>query len=297
MEHENIYLQRINVVVDYVREHLTADLSLDNLAAVAHFSPFHFHRVFKAVTGETVNDLVVRMRIQRAAALLRGSPQLSVLGAALECGFASASNFSRTFKKYYGTSVRSWDRHSPLKNSKNGKVFETFTKYTTDMLNEFDQEFDVQIGELPEQMLAYIRITNAYQSGQIGGAYERLLQWYRLCGDNPLEKTLYGMAQDDPDITPLELCNYDWCLPAPQQKVSNSEVSYRILPRCQIAFVHFTGDIYQEEKIWQYLFRHWLPRSRYQPDNLPAMEIYRRQPAVLGWEQFDIDCAIPIVSL
>ncbi|HEX6035853.1 MAG TPA: hypothetical protein VFY83_15550 [Anaerolineales bacterium] len=47
----------------------------------------------------------------------------------------------------------------------------------------------------------------------------------------------------------------------------------------------------------QYLFRYWLPRSRYQPANLPGMEIYRRQPIELGWETFDIDCAIPIVAL
>jgi DNA gyrase inhibitor GyrI len=39
----------------------------------------------------------------------------------------------------------------------------------------------------------------------------------------------------------------------------------------------------------QYLFRYWLPRSRYQPANLPGMEIYRRQPIELGWKTFDID--------
>ena len=45
------------------------------------------------------------------------------------------------------------------------------------------------------------------------------------------------------------------------------------------------------------LFRCWLPSSRYQPANLPGMEIYRRQPAELGWETFDIDCAVPVVAL
>ncbi len=297
MEQENIYLQRINVVVNYVREHLTDDLSLATLAQVAHFSPFHFHRIFRAVTGETVNDLIVRMRLERAAALLRSSPHMSVLDAALACGFASASNFSRTFKKYYGTSARNWDRQRNLNDSKNRKVFEAFTKYTTDMLSEFDQQFDVQIRELPEQPLAYIRVANAFQSGQIPHAYERLLQWYTACGDNPLERTLYGMAQDDPDITPIELCCYDWCLPAPHQRISNSEISYRTFPQCQIAFIRCTGDIHLVDRVWQYLFRYWLPRSRYQPDNLPALEIYHRQPAVLGWEQYDIDCAIPIISL
>jgi predicted transcriptional regulator YdeE len=47
----------------------------------------------------------------------------------------------------------------------------------------------------------------------------------------------------------------------------------------------------------QYLWRYWLPRSRYQPASLPGMEIYRRQPFELGWETYDIDCAIPVVGL
>jgi AraC family transcriptional regulator len=297
MEHENIYLQRINAVVDYVREHITDDLSLTTLAQVAHFSPFHFHRIFRSVTGETVNDLVVRLRIERAAALLRSSPHMSVLDAAVAGGFASASNFSRIFKKSYGISARTWDRQSSLKDSKNRKVLEAFTQYTSDMLDKFDQEFEVQLGEMPEQSLAYIRVANAYQSGDIPHAYERLIRWYKQCGEDPLERKLYGMAQNDPDITPIELCSYDWCLPAPQQPITNSEISYRTFPACQIAFIRCTGDIYLVDKVWQYLFRYWLPHSRFQPDNLPALEIYHRQPALLGWEQYDIDCAIPIVSL
>ncbi len=57
------------------------------------------------------------------------------------------------------------------------------------------------------------------------------------------------------------------------------------------------GDIAQEERVLHYLFHYWLPRSRYQPANLPGMEIYRQLPAESGWETFDIDCAIPIVVL
>ena len=68
-------------------------------------------------------------------------------------------------------------------------------------------------------------------------------------------------------------------------------------PACEAAVVRCLGDIQQEYRILQYLFRYWLPRSRYQPANLPGMEIYRRQPIELGWETFDIECAIPVVAL
>jgi AraC family transcriptional regulator len=57
-EQENFYIQRINAVVSHIRENLDDDLSLDTLARVAGFSPFHFHRIFKAITTETVNECV-----------------------------------------------------------------------------------------------------------------------------------------------------------------------------------------------------------------------------------------------
>jgi DNA gyrase inhibitor GyrI len=68
-------------------------------------------------------------------------------------------------------------------------------------------------------------------------------------------------------------------------------------PACQVATVRCVGDLAQEDRAFQYLFRHWLPRSRYQPANLPAMEIYRRQPVELGWERYDMDCAVPVELL
>jgi lactoylglutathione lyase len=79
---ENIYVQRINAVIGHVREHLNDDLPLDALARVAGFSPFHFHRVFKSINEETLNELVVRLRLERAVSLLRSTPELSVTDAA-----------------------------------------------------------------------------------------------------------------------------------------------------------------------------------------------------------------------
>jgi len=88
---ENFYHQRINAVIAHVRENLDGDLSLEQLAKVANLSPFHFHRVFKSIAGETTYDLAVRLRL--AASLLRSMPKLSITTAALECRFGSLSVF------------------------------------------------------------------------------------------------------------------------------------------------------------------------------------------------------------
>lgn len=296
MEQQNLYIQRMNFVINYIRDNLTEDLSLDALAEVACFSPYHFHRIFKSITGETVNEFVNRLRIERAASLLKASPTIQILDVALECGFNSASNFSRVFKSHYGLAPRQWDRQSPLKESKNREVFEGFPQYTLDMLSS--GEFEVQTRDLPDQRLAYIRVANAYSSPQrIMAAYKQLIGWYQAQGGDLAQTTLIGMSQDDPDITPLQLCRYDLCLTIPANWAGEGEISIRIFPACTIASIRCVGDIYRVDRAWQYLYRYWLPNSRYQPDNLPAMEIYHRLPDDIGWEQFDLECAVPVVSL
>ena len=297
---ENLYVQRINTVIGHVRENLNDELSLDTLARVAGFSVFHFHRLFKSITGETMNDMVMRLRLERAVALLRSAPKLSITNAAFACGFKSIAVFSRAFKKQYGLNARQWDRQSPLKNSKNGQVLEGFPHYTLENLSDFAErdEFKVHIRSMPEQRLAYIRVYDSYSRfSRVKQAYERLIAWYLQRGDTLKNTTLYGMSQDDPYVTPLRLCRFDWCLTVPDSWQAEGDISMVTFPACRVAAIHCQGDIMQEDKAIQYLFRYWLPRSRYQPANLPGMEIYRRQPAELGWERFDIDCAIPIVAL
>jgi AraC family transcriptional regulator len=280
-----------------MRQNLDGDLSLDALARVGCFSKFHFHRVFRSITDETVGDMVLRMRVERAANLLRTVPKLSITAAAFESGFSSASVFSRAFKKQFGITAREWDRKSALeKNSKNGQFREEFPRYTLEDLQGCG--FEVRVRSQPAQRLAYIRVHDAFRSfDRIKNAYYRLMDWYRENGGDLGDIRLYGMSQDNPDVTQLRLCRFDWCVKVPAGWKVEGDVGVTDFPACRVASIRCVGDIGLENKVIQYLFRYWLPRSRFQPANLPGMEIYRRQPAEMGWENFDIDCAVPVVPL
>ena len=61
------YGGRLERVLAYLADNLDRELDLDRLADVACFSPFHFHRIFHALQGETVAESVRRMRLHRAA--------------------------------------------------------------------------------------------------------------------------------------------------------------------------------------------------------------------------------------
>ncbi|MCK5168420.1 MAG: helix-turn-helix transcriptional regulator [Bacteroidales bacterium] len=102
------YIFRINKVVDFIDTNLDTKLNLDILAGIANFSPFHFHRIFSAFTGETLNNFIKRLRIEKAASLLLNDPETPVNEIADKCGFSSNSVFSRVFKEYFKYSAKDY---------------------------------------------------------------------------------------------------------------------------------------------------------------------------------------------
>jgi AraC family transcriptional regulator len=108
------YRDRLAPLTDYARENPRSDLGVDALAKIVHFSPYHFHRVFTAVMGETAGTFVRRVRLERATQLMRAAPRRSLSAVATEAGFGSLSDFSRTFRRHYGMAPIKWDRRAPL---------------------------------------------------------------------------------------------------------------------------------------------------------------------------------------
>lgn len=80
------YQARVNRAMDHIGAHLDGELRLEDLARVACFSPFHFHRIFAAMAGETLGDHIRRRRLEAAAIMLRDRPDEPVTGIALIAG-------------------------------------------------------------------------------------------------------------------------------------------------------------------------------------------------------------------
>ena len=97
------YQLRINKVTDYIHNHIDQPLSLQKMAG---FSPFHFHRVFTILTGETPTDYIKRTRIEKAALLLKRNKELSATEIARLCGFSSLSLLSRNFRLHFSMTIR-----------------------------------------------------------------------------------------------------------------------------------------------------------------------------------------------
>lgn len=111
------YKNRLNRVFEFIDENLESDLSLNIVSEVAFFSPFHFHRIFKFVTGETLNEYVTRRRIEKSASDLLHK-NITATEIAHKFGFSDNSSYSRTFKKYYGVSPTEFKKQNPNRHSK-----------------------------------------------------------------------------------------------------------------------------------------------------------------------------------
>src|SRR5262245_40475030 len=100
---QQTYRQRILRVQLFIEDHLDEELTLDRLARIAHFSRYHFHRIFKALVGEPVNEHVRRLRLEAAAVVLKTTDR-GVLEIALAAGYDTHESFTRAFRQMFGVS-------------------------------------------------------------------------------------------------------------------------------------------------------------------------------------------------
>lgn len=97
---ESRRLQSVRAVIDFIETHLDGRLNLERTAAAVHYSKYHLHRTFTAVTGMTIHDYAVRRQLTEGARLLAESDR-PVLEIALSCGYESQQAFTAAFKEMY----------------------------------------------------------------------------------------------------------------------------------------------------------------------------------------------------
>jgi AraC family transcriptional regulator len=324
MRRNQHYHDRVNRVLDYIAEHLDGELSLTRLSGIGCFSPFHFHRIFQGVTGETLNSHVRRVRLERAALLMKTSPRKRITDVALETGFAGTAEFSRAFKNHFDRTASSWDRRSPLEKSRICKAPEMLSFHTVEELQRWKaaaKNLRVRVHRFKAFRYVYSRIYAPYANTRLVDCYHALIAWLAERRTDIRDVVVIGMSQDDPAITPSENCRYDLGIAFPQQPggipgeivrsrgraaaplvslPTQSEcdapgLSIRDFESQQIVSFHCVGDLAHVDRAWHYLYRIWLPSGAFEPAELPAMEMFVRLPEEIGWETFDLQTCIPVV--
>ena len=111
-------ISQLNAVLNYIDEHLDAELRLADLAAMVHVSPAYFSTLFKRFNGVSPVEYIIHKRVQRAIELIRTTPQ-NLTEIAMACGFNNGTNFYKAFRRVTGRTPASY-RHK----RRDGTLFE-----------------------------------------------------------------------------------------------------------------------------------------------------------------------------
>ena len=260
MSHRQGYAERVQRVVEYLAEHLDESLDLEKLASVACFSSYHFHRIYRGLLGETVNETVRRLRLHRAAIDLLDR-KLSVERTARRAGYASQAAFTRAFRAEYGqppSRYRGARRAAELEQSERATMYQ------------------VEICTLPTLRVAAIRHRGDYQL--TSKAFERLMTIAATTGLlTPATRTI-GIYHDDPLSVPKDELRSTACITVANDWTPSDELAEAHIEGGRYARIFHTGPYTEVKTAYDWLYGKWLPSSDEEPRDLPCLEEYLNDP-------------------
>lgn len=303
------YAARLNRVVDQIQAHLADPLDLELLARVACFSPFHFHRLFRAWTGETLQAFIQRLRLEKAAHQLAFSPFKPITEIAFDCGFGSSSAFARAFREHHGLSASEWrNRKLGQSRRKTGKAQATDPARSSEMPGWHAAALEipmttfpltVQVQNLSAHTIAYVRNVGPYKGNPalFERLYGTLCGWAGPRGLMQPDTRFMNLYHDNPDITPEAKQRIEVALTVPEGTQGSGEIGVKHLEGGSYAMARIDILPHQYEEAWQSLVAGWLPGSGYQFDDRPALEIYHNDPANDPNGRHILDLCLPVRPL
>lgn len=292
---EKEYLKRINNVIGYIEKNLDKDLNLNDLSQKAFFSSFHFHRIFSAIVGETLNSLIIRKRIERIASIIAVGTNDTLIGLAYKYGFDNASSFSRAFKKFYGISPIEFKKTGIVKNRKIGKGAVSDEQYIcsiNNILKWMTMNAQIEVKELPEMKLAGIMHIGKPQ--KIGNTYERLFKWAYSKGiTNNHDFKAVTIYHDNPNITEASKVRQSACVTINGDFSADGETGKLVIQKGRFAIGHFEISPVQFPKAWESMCV-WVIENGYYFRDGDYFEIYHNDYRTHPQQKFIVDICIPI---
>ena len=270
-------------------------MPLKYLSKKALFSPFHFHRIFSAIVGETINAFINRKRIERIAAILLVGTKEPLNELAFRYGFNSANSFSRAFKKFYGISPSEFKIKGKEKISKIGIEPMTFEKYIcsiTNIQNWMNMNAQIEVKELPGIQLAGIMHIGEFD--KIGNTFERLIKWAipkgLLNSPNLKMATLY---HDNPKVTEMAKVRLSACITIEEDTEVEGEVRLIFIERGNYAVGRFEIKAESFQKAWDSMCV-WVVENGHQFRDGDYFELYHNDHRTHPEQKFIIDIYIPV---
>lgn len=306
----NVNLQQehiavINKLIDYIDEHTEKSLELIDLSEIALVSPYHLHRVFKAVMGETIHAYVTRIRLEKAASKLKYSESMDIGEIARHCGFSSTPIFSRSFRNHFDVTATDYrnaysiNSNSRNINSKNSQPNSKWLAYNEDGANE--EALDIKIKRMQPCYIAYIRTNGRMlektfeENRQHLETMGSMFDWARQHSLwNPAMTSLLSVEYQDPNIAGEKRMRLDCGLTLSKPIESSGEIGCRRMPGGQYAVLRISDTTTIARAKVKQLWEEWLPNSGFYYTSRPVVVLHHNNPSWEPSHQYLIDYAIPV---
>jgi AraC family transcriptional regulator len=278
-ETQRTYRERMLRVLVHIQRHLDEALCLNDLARVAHFSPHHFHRIFRGMVGETVMEHIRRLRLERAASRLKHS-DLSVTRIAFEAGYETHEAFTRAFRAMFDKSpsgFRKLHQPLPLSSSPSGVHFAPeaeLSKFTPQ--ERGDRAMEVKVEKIEPLRVAFMRHTGPYQ--ECGETWGRFCAWAGPKGLFGPNTVVMGISYDDPEVTPPDKIRYDCCISVDGTVEPEGEVGVQTVGGSEYAVTIHCGPYEKLAETYAAICGQWAPASGRELSSEPSLEFYLNDP-------------------
>ncbi len=281
--HNQTYERRILRVLSHIHDNLDGDLSLDTLAKVACMSPFHWHRVFFGITGETLANCIRRIRMDRATFLLLQTQQ-SVAEIAVQCGYGNVQSFARSFQADYG-----------LTPSKFRKSEIAYRASDAPKLSA-PKTFEIEIRQQPE-----IRMVAEFHKGDyqfLGRTISHLHARLVLSNIeiNADEVVSAAVLHDDPLLVDEPDLRSDIGFMISDNTVLPDDFREVIIAPSRCAVLHFKGPYVGLFEAYQYLYGQWVPNNGVELSDSPIYAMILEDPREVSPTELRTDICLPLTN-
>lgn len=278
---KEFYTEKLNIVTEFINENLDSKLTLNQLSELSHFSPFHFHKIMKALLKEPIGEYIVRIRLEKAAQLIKYSND-SIEQISYSVGYETPSSLSKQFKNHFGISPTEY---------RNGKIA------TAKKSKNMDTKLDIKkakIVTLEEKQAIYLKLQGKYQDLNYANAWEKL--WLIVKNQKLFTAGIehIGIPYDDPNMTDADKIRYDACLVIHKEAKSEGDVGIKTLRRGKFAMFHYTGSYKRLPEVYDYIFNEWLLNTEYELRDEPIREKYRNNPQRTEESKLKTEIYLPI---
>lgn len=289
-------------IIQYIDNNLDTELSLEIVSEIGAYSPFHFHRIFKLIIGETLQNYIFRKRIEKSAFYLSLRKSLSIKDIYLNVGFSSHSDFNKSFKKYYGRSPSEFRKITPEKfhtisqiHRKNGQVDTVFDQYICNienLLNWSTMNLKIKVTDLPEMNLVSVMSLGI---ANVESSFNVLIDWAKEKQLFPREDLkMISVYHDSFKVTSADKVRIHACmlLDKPLEK-QDGEIFPETLEAGK--FIIGSGELTlaEFEQSWVSLFL-WMKENGYTTRKAFPFEIYHSNFKEHPEGKMLVDFCIPI---